>query len=137
MVARRESRKERKRALSAGLDKMQDPANPKPDPSSSSQDSHHPHMAPAVSRHDSEHPVPGLLPPSNPIRGHFQIPDDLDLLQDPFDGPSYGFKELGSSDDGIFDTYMDIEKLRCAWREREVKREVWERSGKRKGRDRG
>lgn len=41
----------------------------------------------------------------------FRIPDDLDLLQDPFDGPSGSFEELGGSEDDLFCTYMDIEKL--------------------------
>lgn len=40
----------------------------------------------------------------------FRIPDDLDLLSDPFDGPSASFEELGSEDD-LFCTYMDIEKF--------------------------
>ncbi|XP_062092339.1 bZIP transcription factor 18 [Humulus lupulus] len=40
----------------------------------------------------------------------FRIPDDLDLLSDPFDGPSGSFEELGSEDD-LFCTYMDIEKF--------------------------
>ncbi|KAF4348747.1 bZIP transcription factor 18 isoform X1 [Cannabis sativa] len=40
----------------------------------------------------------------------FRIPEDLDLLSDPFDGPSGSFEELGSEDD-LFCTYMDIEKF--------------------------
>ncbi|CAN6709949.1 unnamed protein product [Malus baccata var. baccata] len=90
---------------------MQDPVNPKPDPSSSSQDSQRPRMAP---------PFPDATP-SLPFRGsyhrraqsevHFRIPDDLDLLQDPFDGPSGRFDELGGSEEDIFGTYMDMEKL--------------------------
>lgn len=42
---------------------------------------------------------------------HFRLPEDLDLVSDPFEGPSGStFDELGSEDD-IFCTYMDIEKL--------------------------
>ncbi|CAM8913546.1 unnamed protein product [Rhodiola kirilowii] len=41
---------------------------------------------------------------------NFRIPDDLDLVSDPFDAPSGSFEELGSEDD-LFCTYMDIEKF--------------------------
>ncbi|KAF2319285.1 hypothetical protein GH714_014418 [Hevea brasiliensis] len=42
---------------------------------------------------------------------HFRLPEDLDLVPDPFEGPSgSSFDELGSEDD-LFCTYMDIEKL--------------------------
>lgn len=38
---------------------------------------------------------------------NFRLPDDIDLVSDPFDG---SFEEMGSEDD-LFCTYMDIEKL--------------------------
>ncbi|KAG8390174.1 hypothetical protein BUALT_Bualt01G0056000 [Buddleja alternifolia] len=38
---------------------------------------------------------------------NFRLPEDLDLVPDPFDG---SFEEMGSEDD-LFSTYMDIEKL--------------------------
>lgn len=41
---------------------------------------------------------------------HFRLPDDLDLTSDPFDAPSASFEDLGSEDD-LFSTYMDMEKL--------------------------
>ncbi|CAI9302575.1 unnamed protein product [Lactuca saligna] len=41
---------------------------------------------------------------------NFRLPDDLDLVSDTFDAPSGSFEELGSEDD-LFCTYMDIEKL--------------------------
>ncbi|XP_047316167.1 bZIP transcription factor 18 [Impatiens glandulifera] len=41
---------------------------------------------------------------------HFRLPDDLDLVSDPFNGSAGSFDEIGSEDD-IFCTYMDIEKL--------------------------
>lgn len=41
---------------------------------------------------------------------NFRLPDDLDLGPDPFDAPSGSFEELGSEDD-LFCTYMDMEKL--------------------------
>ncbi|XP_004307733.1 PREDICTED: transcription factor RF2b [Fragaria vesca subsp. vesca] len=90
---------------------MQDPANPKPDPN------------PAPTPDSSRAPMTTSFqdPSTTPsFRGsyhrraqsevHFRILDDLDLLQDPFDGPSNSFEELGSEDD-LFCTYMDIEKL--------------------------
>ncbi|XP_071734367.1 transcription factor RF2b-like [Rutidosis leptorrhynchoides] len=52
--------------------------------------------------------------PSHHRRAHsemnFRLPDDLDLPSDPYDGPSGSFEELGSEED-LFCTYMDIEKL--------------------------
>nr|XP_043631618.1 transcription factor RF2b [Erigeron canadensis] len=52
--------------------------------------------------------------PSHHRRAHsemnFRLPDDLDLASDPYDGPSGSFEELGSEED-LFCTYMDIEKL--------------------------
>ncbi|KAM7494719.1 hypothetical protein LguiB_029328 [Lonicera macranthoides] len=41
---------------------------------------------------------------------NYRLPDDLDLISDPFDAPSASFEEIGSEDD-LFCTYMDIEKL--------------------------
>lgn len=41
---------------------------------------------------------------------HFRLPDDLDLVSDTFNGSAASFDEIGSEDD-IFCTYMDIEKL--------------------------
>ncbi|KAI3519674.1 hypothetical protein L1887_08889 [Cichorium endivia] len=52
--------------------------------------------------------------PSHHRRAHsevnFRLPDDLDLASDPYDAPSESFEELGSEED-LFCTYMDIEKL--------------------------
>ncbi|XP_022996153.1 bZIP transcription factor 18 [Cucurbita maxima] len=58
--------------------------------------------------------------PTAPFRGslhrrahsevHFRIPSDLDLVSDPFDGPSSGFGDLGFEDD-LLCTFMDIEKI--------------------------
>ena len=84
---------------------MRDP--PKPDPS------------PIHPTGNQSSRSPGL-PAAAPFRGaghrraqsevQFRIPEDLDLLSDPFDGPSGSFEELGSEDD-LFCTYMDIEKF--------------------------
>ncbi|CAK9133706.1 unnamed protein product [Ilex paraguariensis] len=41
---------------------------------------------------------------------NFRLPEDLDLVSDPFDAVSGSFDEIGSEDD-LFSTYMDIEKL--------------------------
>ncbi|XP_015080651.1 transcription factor RF2b-like [Solanum pennellii] len=41
---------------------------------------------------------------------NFRLPEDLDLVSDPFDAPAGSFEEIGSEDD-FFSTYMDIEKL--------------------------
>ncbi|KAK1409279.1 hypothetical protein QVD17_35805 [Tagetes erecta] len=53
--------------------------------------------------------------PSHHRRAHsemnFRLPDDLDLASDPYDAPSESFEELGSEEDQLFCTYMDIEKL--------------------------
>ncbi|KAF5771179.1 putative transcription factor bZIP family [Helianthus annuus] len=55
------------------------------------------------------------LRPSHHRRAHsemnFRLPDDLDLTSDPYDAPSESFEELGSEEDQLFSTYMDIEKL--------------------------
>ncbi|KVI04802.1 bZIP transcription factor 18-like [Cynara cardunculus var. scolymus] len=52
--------------------------------------------------------------PSHHRRAHsevnFRLPEDLDLVSDSFDAPSGSFEEIGSEDD-LFSTYMDIEKL--------------------------
>ncbi|XAR71865.1 hypothetical protein NMG60_11018305 [Bertholletia excelsa] len=41
---------------------------------------------------------------------NFRLPDDLDLVSDPFDGPSGSIEEIGPEDD-LFCAYMDMEKL--------------------------
>ncbi|XP_010253091.1 PREDICTED: transcription factor RF2b isoform X2 [Nelumbo nucifera] len=41
---------------------------------------------------------------------NFRLPHDLDIVADPFDAPTASFEEIGSEDD-LFCTYMDIEKL--------------------------
>ncbi|XP_009622931.1 transcription factor RF2b-like [Nicotiana tabacum] len=52
--------------------------------------------------------------PSHHRRAHsevnFRLPEDLDLVSDPFDASAGSFEEIGSEDD-FFSTYMDIEKL--------------------------
>ncbi|KAM7499446.1 hypothetical protein LguiA_023860 [Lonicera macranthoides] len=52
--------------------------------------------------------------PSHHRRAHseanYRLPDDLDLVSDPFDAPSGSFEEMESEDD-LFSTYMDMEKL--------------------------
>ncbi|KAL3334450.1 hypothetical protein AABB24_030935 [Solanum stoloniferum] len=52
--------------------------------------------------------------PSHHRRAHsevnFRLPEDLDLVSNPFDAPAGSFEEIGSEDD-FFSTYMDIEKL--------------------------
>ncbi|KAH7839640.1 hypothetical protein Vadar_006648 [Vaccinium darrowii] len=57
---------------------------------------------------------PASFRPTHHRRAHsevnFRLPDDLDLGSDQFDGPSGSFDEFGSEDD-LFCTYMDIEKL--------------------------
>ncbi|XP_057476279.1 transcription factor RF2b-like [Actinidia eriantha] len=52
---------------------------------------------------------------ANHRRAHSEVnfrglPDDLDLGSDPFGGPPGSFDEIGSEDD-LFSTYMDVEKL--------------------------
>ncbi|CAL5418868.1 unnamed protein product [Camellia sinensis] len=42
---------------------------------------------------------------------NFRLPNDRDLVSDPFDGLSKSFNEIKSEDD-IFCTYMDIKKIR-------------------------
>ncbi|KAI3517501.1 hypothetical protein L1887_16716 [Cichorium endivia] len=67
----------------------------------------------------SPNPVPpnaAIFPfrPSHHRRAHsevnFRLPEDLDLVSDSFDAPSGSFEEIGSEDD-LFSTYMDMEKL--------------------------
>ncbi|KAI3911350.1 hypothetical protein MKW98_010237 [Papaver atlanticum] len=41
---------------------------------------------------------------------NFRIPEDLDLISDPFDTTTTSFEEMGSEDD-LFCAYMDIEKF--------------------------
>ncbi|KAL6526886.1 hypothetical protein OROGR_015976 [Orobanche gracilis] len=52
--------------------------------------------------------------PSHHRRAHsevnFRLPEHLDLVSDPFDAPAGSFEEMGSEDD-LFCSYMDIEKL--------------------------
>ncbi|XP_010252066.1 PREDICTED: transcription factor RF2b-like [Nelumbo nucifera] len=59
-------------------------------------------------------PMLGTFRSSHHRRAHsemnFRLPDDLDLAGDPFDAPTGSYEEIGSEDD-IFSTYMDIEKL--------------------------
>ncbi|KAI3735049.1 hypothetical protein L6452_14536 [Arctium lappa] len=65
---------------------------------------------------NSKPPNAAVFPfrPSHHRRAHsevnFRLPEDLDLVSDSFDAPSGSFEELGSEDD-LFSTYMDIEKL--------------------------
>ncbi|KAL3521312.1 hypothetical protein ACH5RR_019461 [Cinchona calisaya] len=59
--------------------------------------------------------VPFAFRPTHHRRAHsevnYRIPEDLDLVTDPFDAPvGSSFDEMGSEDD-LFSTYMDIEKL--------------------------
>lgn len=69
---------------------------------------------------NSSNPMASSSNPSAPFRGsfhrrahsevHFRIPDDLDLVSDPYDGSSSGFGDLGFEDD-LLCTFMDIEKI--------------------------
>ncbi|CAH1445442.1 unnamed protein product [Lactuca virosa] len=76
---------------------MQDPSNPIPNPNPNPMNA-----------------APFPFRASHHRRAHsevnFRLPDDLDLVSDTFDAPSGSFEELGSEDD-LFCTYMDIEKL--------------------------
>ncbi|XP_075485784.1 transcription factor RF2b [Primulina tabacum] len=62
-------------------------------------------------------PFSAAMRPSHHRRAHsevnFRLPEDLDLVSDPFDAPAGSFEELGSEED-LFSTYMDIEKLSSA-----------------------
>ncbi|KAL3650349.1 hypothetical protein CASFOL_006752 [Castilleja foliolosa] len=59
-------------------------------------------------------PYPASMRSAHHRRAHsemsFRLPEDLDLAPDPFDAPAGSFEEMGSEDD-LFSTYMDIEKL--------------------------
>ncbi|KAK6156004.1 hypothetical protein DH2020_010252 [Rehmannia glutinosa] len=59
-------------------------------------------------------PFSSAMRPSHHRRAHsemnFRLPEDLDLASDPFDAPAGSFEEMGSEDD-LFSTYMDMEKL--------------------------
>ena len=94
---------------------MQNP--PKPDLGQNPKSENQPSRSQIMTAFRGQSPSPN---PGFPARGsyhrraqsevQFRIPDDLDLLSDPFDGPSASFEELGSEDD-LFCTYMDIEKF--------------------------
>ncbi|KAI3783540.1 hypothetical protein L1987_42624 [Smallanthus sonchifolius] len=72
---------------------MQDPSNPNPNPMNA------PPFPFRTSHHRRAH-----------SEVNYRLPDDLDLVSDTFDAPSGSFEELGSEDD-LFCTYMDMEKL--------------------------
>ncbi|KAL6531153.1 hypothetical protein OROHE_014222 [Orobanche hederae] len=59
-------------------------------------------------------PFSTAIRPSHHRRSHsevnFRLPEHLDLVSDPFDAPAGSFEEMGSEDD-LFCSYMDIEKL--------------------------
>ncbi|GER46586.1 basic-leucine zipper transcription factor family protein [Striga asiatica] len=59
-------------------------------------------------------PFSGVMRPAHHRRAHsevnFRLPEDMDLASDPFDAPAGSFEEMGSEDD-LFSTYMDMEKL--------------------------
>ncbi|KAL6503791.1 hypothetical protein OROGR_025714 [Orobanche gracilis] len=69
---------------------------------------------------NSKHTLNQTLPfstdirPSHHRRAHsevnFRLPEHLNLVSDPFDAPEGSFEEMGSEDD-LFCSYMDIEKL--------------------------
>ncbi|XP_076953624.1 transcription factor RF2b-like [Bidens hawaiensis] len=73
---------------------MQNPSNPNPNP-----------MATAPFPFRSSH---GHRRAHSEV--NYRLPDDLDLVSDTFDAPSGSFEELGSEDD-LFCTYMDMDKL--------------------------
>lgn len=89
---------------------MQDPANVKPDPNPTSQDSQRPPMTTSFPDASPSLTFRGSYHRRAQSEVQFRIPDDLDLLQDPLEGPSASFEELGSEED-LFCIYMDIEKL--------------------------
>ncbi|XP_073126363.1 transcription factor RF2b-like [Henckelia pumila] len=68
------------------------------------------------SKHLLKHtpPFSAAMRPSHHRRAHsevnFRLPEDLDLVSDPFDAPAGSLEEMGSEED-LFSTYMDIEKL--------------------------
>ncbi|KAF8394822.1 hypothetical protein HHK36_018758 [Tetracentron sinense] len=83
---------------------MQDPSNPNPN-SENAQKATTTGMSgnPNISFRGSQH-----------RRAHsevnFRVSDDLDPVSDPFDASTGSFEEIGSEDD-LFSTYMDIEKI--------------------------
>ncbi|KAJ4979423.1 hypothetical protein NE237_010203 [Protea cynaroides] len=83
---------------------MKDPANP------NSQNAQKSKATAMVGNPSSSHPFRG----SHHRRAHsevnFRIPFDMDLINDPFDASTGSFEEIGSEDD-LFCTYMDIEKV--------------------------
>ncbi|XP_043726311.1 transcription factor RF2b-like [Telopea speciosissima] len=83
---------------------MQDPSNP------NSQNTQKSKETTMLGNPSSNHSFRG----SHHRRAHsevnFRIPYDLDLINDPFDASTGSFEEIGSEDD-LFCTYMDIEKL--------------------------
>ncbi|KAK6932917.1 Basic-leucine zipper domain [Dillenia turbinata] len=90
---------------------MQDPSNQNPNLN---------HIIPNCSSSSSQRSKAGRNANVNANRGphhrrtqsevHFRLPEDTDLLSDPFDAPSGSFDEIGSEDD-FFTAYMDIDKL--------------------------
>ncbi|KAA8533978.1 hypothetical protein F0562_031495 [Nyssa sinensis] len=87
---------------------MQDLSNSNPNPSS------HNAPKPSVGTTTSFANPSNSFRPSHHRRAHsevnFRLPDDLDLVSDSFDVPSGSLDEIGSEDD-LFCTYMDMEKL--------------------------
>ncbi|KAK4480664.1 hypothetical protein RD792_013742 [Penstemon davidsonii] len=71
---------------------------------------------PNTNKHPSNQtpPFPAAMRTSHHRRAHsevsFRLPEDLDLASDPFDAAGGSFEEMGSEDD-LFSTYMDMEKL--------------------------
>ncbi|XP_022879748.1 transcription factor RF2b-like [Olea europaea var. sylvestris] len=63
---------------------------------------------------NSKH-FPGPMRPAHHRRArsemNFRLPEDLDLGSDTFDPPAGSFEEMGSEEDDLFSTYMNIEKL--------------------------
>ncbi|XP_059627894.1 transcription factor RF2b [Cornus florida] len=84
------------------------------DPSNSNPNSQNAAKPPPATTTSFANPSNNSFRPSHHRRAHsevnFRLPDDLDLVSDPFDAPSGSFDEIGSEDD-LFCTYMDIEKL--------------------------
>ncbi|KAI3731193.1 hypothetical protein L1987_62378 [Smallanthus sonchifolius] len=76
---------------------MQDPSNPNSKP---------PNAAPfpfKLSHHRRAH-----------SEVNFRLPEDLDKVSDPIDAPSGSFEDIGSEED-LFSTYMNIEKIGSAF----------------------
>ncbi|KAL5569631.1 hypothetical protein UlMin_026206 [Ulmus minor] len=93
---------------------MQDPTNPDSGPNPTSENRcfrpQMPGMTTSFPTSTSSFPVRGSHHRRSQSEVQYRIQDDLDLLSDPFDGPSPSFDELGSEDD-LFCSYMDIEKF--------------------------